>query len=143
MTRDQTLITYLKRPGVGIAALVGLLGDVLDLQDGDLDGQVLAQVEVEAKYEGYIARQEEEIARIRRHEGLKLDEGLDFAGIEGLSAELKQKLTEARPSTLARAARIPGMTAAGLSVLLVHARRARATGAVAAPEDEPARGSGG
>ncbi len=143
LTRDQTLITYLKRPGVGIAALRGLLHEVLELDEADLDRQVLAQVEVEAKYEGYIKRQEEEIARIRRHEGLKLDEGLDFAHIDGLSAELKQKLAEVRPGTLARAARIPGMTAAGLSVLLVHARKARSAGAVAAAEEEPARGSGG
>ena len=60
---------------------------------------------------------------MRRHESIRLPEDLDFDAIPGLSSELRQKLTEARPETLARAARIPGMTPAALSLLLVHAQR--------------------
>ena len=83
------------------------------------------QVETQLKYDGYIARQEAEIERLKRHESIRLPDALDYESIEGLSAELKQKLGAARPDTLARAARIPGVTPAALSLLLVHARRAR------------------
>jgi tRNA uridine 5-carboxymethylaminomethyl modification enzyme len=68
-------------------------------------------------------RQEEEIARVRRHESIRIPASLDYAVIPGLSNELRQKLADVRPATLARAARIPGMTPAALSLLLVHARR--------------------
>ena len=90
--------------------------------------EVLAQVEIETKYEGYIRRQEEEIARVRRHEGIALPADIDFASVPGLSRELAEKLTEVAPATLAQASRIPGMTPAALSLLLVHARKLTATG---------------
>ena len=83
----------------------------------------LSQLEIETKYEGYIKRQDEEIARIRRHEHMRLPASMDYEGIEGLSNELKQKLSAAAPESLARAARIPGMTPAALSILLVQAKR--------------------
>ena len=117
LSREVTLLGFLRRPGVTLAALA----DVLDLHGWD--AVVINQVEVEAKYEGYIKRQDEEIARVRRHESIELPPDLPFAQIDGLSNELRQKLQEVRPSTLARAARIPGMTPAALSLLLVYARR--------------------
>jgi len=80
-------------------------------------------VEIETKYEGYIRRQDDEIARVRRHEGIRLPAGIDFQSVPGLSAELAEKLTEIGPSTLAQASRIPGITPAALSLLLVHAKK--------------------
>jgi tRNA uridine 5-carboxymethylaminomethyl modification enzyme len=117
LSRDQTLMDYLKRPGVTMAAL----SRVLDL--GEADAVVRSQVEVELKYAGYMARQDEDIARVRRHETMELPADLDYAQIPGLSSELRQKLEALRPATLAHAGRIPGMTPAALSVLLVHTRK--------------------
>ena len=127
ITKDTTLLGFLKRPGVALAGFASVIAPHLSeqAQAAVSDAAVGSQVEVEAKYEGYIRRQEDEIAKVRRHESIELPLSMDFANLEGLSNELKQKLIEGQPPTLARAARIPGMTAAGLSVLLVHARRLR------------------
>ena len=84
--------------------------------------KALAQLEIETKYAGYIKRQEDEIEKIRRHESMQIPKSLDFLNIDGLSNELRQKLDHHRPDSLARAARIPGMTPAALSILLVHAK---------------------
>ena len=84
--------------------------------------KALKQFEIETKYAGYIKRQDEEIEKIRRHEGLRIPDDLNFNKIDGLSNELRQKLDHHKPETLARAARIPGMTPAALSILLVHAK---------------------
>ncbi|MDH3642500.1 MAG: tRNA uridine-5-carboxymethylaminomethyl(34) synthesis enzyme MnmG, partial [Gammaproteobacteria bacterium] len=121
VSKDVSLLGYLKRPAVALEAIAAEAG----LDAADRLPPVLNQVEIEAKYEGYIKRQDDEIARVRRHEAIGLAADMDYSGIEGLSNEIKQKLAEVRPTSLARAARIPGMTAAGLSVLLVQARRAR------------------
>jgi tRNA uridine 5-carboxymethylaminomethyl modification enzyme len=115
--REVTLHGLLRRPGVTLDKLAG----VVDL--GNADATVLNQVEVEAKYAPYIQRQEDEIERVRRHESIQLPAALEYGTISGLSMELRQKLSEVRPDTLARAARIPGMTPAALSLLLVHARK--------------------
>jgi tRNA uridine 5-carboxymethylaminomethyl modification enzyme len=109
----------------------------LDLRD--VDGAVLLQVETETKYAGYIRRQAVEIEKIRRHEGIVLPPELEYQSISGLSRELQLKLAAARPQTLAKAARIPGMTPAALSLLLVHARKTRVIGQ---PEDVAQAGSG-
>ncbi|MCZ6710441.1 MAG: tRNA uridine-5-carboxymethylaminomethyl(34) synthesis enzyme MnmG [Gammaproteobacteria bacterium] len=123
VTKDVSVLGYLKRPAVSLADIAPELG----LEAGDqVAGSILAQVETDAKYEGYIKRQDQEIARVRRHESMLLAHDMDYGGIEGLSNEIRQKLGEVRPRSLAHAARIPGMTAAGLSVLLVAARRERA-----------------
>ena len=118
------LIEYLKRPEVSIDQLVTALEE--HLSDADQEPELLRQVEAEVKYEGYIRRQDEEIAKIRRHEAIALPATLDYRTLPGLSRELQQKLCKAQPETLARAARIPGMTPAALSVLLVHAKKQRA-----------------
>jgi tRNA uridine 5-carboxymethylaminomethyl modification enzyme len=88
-----------------------------------LGGAAAEQVEIEVKYEGYIRRQDEEIAKVRRHASIMLPADLSYDAVDGLSHELRHKLSAARPETLARAARIPGMTPAALSLLLVYARR--------------------
>ena len=118
------LIEYLKRPEVSIDQLVTALEE--HLSDADQEPELLRQVEAEVKYEGYIRRQDEEIAKIRRHEAIALPATLDYHTLPGLSRELQQKLCEAQPESLAKAARIPGMTPAALSVLLVHAKKQRA-----------------
>ncbi len=85
--------------------------------------QVTMQLEVQAKYTGYIDRQQDEIERQRRHEETRLPQDLDFAQVRGLSIEVHQRLKEARPATLGQAARVPGVTPAAVSLLLVHLKR--------------------
>ena len=75
------------------------------------------------KYQGYIDRQSEEIARMKRQEDTRLPEDLDYEIIQGLSNELKQKLIKARPENIGRASRIPGMTPAALSLILVYLKK--------------------
>ena len=118
------LVEYLKRPEASILQVVPLLED--GLADAEQDPELLRQVEAEVKYEGYIRRQDEEIAKIRRHEGIALPATLDYRALPGLSSELQQKLDRTRPETLAEAVRIPGMTPAALSVLLVYVKKRRA-----------------
>ena len=95
----------------------------------------LEQAEVQAKYDGYIKRQDREIAKVKAQEGVALPPGLDYENIEGLSNELKEKLSLAKPQTLARASRIPGITPAALSLLLIHAKRL--AGRLAAERGKP------
>jgi tRNA uridine 5-carboxymethylaminomethyl modification enzyme len=78
---------------------------------------------VQAKYSGYIDRQQDEIERQRRHEEARLPEDIDYATVRGLSAEVRQKLKEARPETVGQASRVPGVTPAAVSLLLVHLKR--------------------
>ena len=118
ITEDVRLVEYLKRPEAGIGQLVSA-----GLLPASFAADLLGQVEAEVKYAGYIKRQDAEIAKIRRHEAIALPAELNYAALSGLSRELQQKLQAAKPSTLARAARIPGMTPAALSLLLVHARK--------------------
>ena len=92
--------------------------------DAHPDAQALKQLEIETKYAGYIKRQDDEIQKLRRHEGMLLPASMDFSQIDGLSNELKQKLQHHKPDSLARAARIPGMTPAALSILLINAKAA-------------------
>jgi tRNA uridine 5-carboxymethylaminomethyl modification enzyme len=91
--------------------------------DERLSEQVKLQVEVQAKYSGYLKRQGEEIDRQLRHESLQLPRDLDYGHVSGLSNEVRQRLREVRPETLGQAARIPGLTPAALSLLLVHLKK--------------------
>jgi tRNA uridine 5-carboxymethylaminomethyl modification enzyme len=84
---------------------------------------VAEQVEIQAKYAGYIDRQQDDIDRLRRYENTALPPDLDFGAVDGLSNEVKQKLCAARPDTLARAGRIPGVTPAAIALLLVYLKR--------------------
>jgi tRNA uridine 5-carboxymethylaminomethyl modification enzyme len=119
LAREYTLLDLLRRPEVTYSALMRLPG----AGPGVEDSQVAAQLEVQARYHGYIERQEDEVARQRRHEDLELPEDLDYAAVRGLSTEVRQKLTAQRPVTLGHASRIPGITPAAVSLLLVHLRR--------------------
>ena len=115
--REYSLAELLKRPELDYAAVANLLGEAHS------DPQVAEQVETQAKYAGYIERQRDDIERVRRYENTPLPENLDIHSIEGLSNEVKQALGSARPDTLARAARVPGVTPAAISVLLIHLKR--------------------
>jgi tRNA uridine 5-carboxymethylaminomethyl modification enzyme len=88
-----------------------------------IDPAVAAQVEVETKYAGYIERQRDEVARRRSSETLQLPPDLDYGAVHGLSVEAQQKLNRYRPETVGQAGRIPGITPAAISLLLVHLKR--------------------
>ena len=126
LDRDQSLIDLLRRPGVGYASLMSLPGAGAPVPDAD----VAAQVEVATKYAGYIERQNEEIARHAGHEGLRLPPDVDYRTVRGLSVEAQQRLNQHRPETIGQAARLPGLTPAAISLLLVHLKRGFATPAV-------------
>jgi tRNA uridine 5-carboxymethylaminomethyl modification enzyme len=91
--------------------------------DDRLPPQIALQVEVRAKYSGYIERQQDEIERHRRNEETRLPTDLDYADVKGLSHEVRQKLADARPATVGQAARVPGVTPAAVSILLVHLKK--------------------
>ena len=114
----------LRRPEVGYDDVVELIGAPPPAADERLAGQIRTQLEVAAKYAGYIERQEEEIARQRRNEETRLPEDLDYSAIAGLSNEVRQKLAQIRPATVGQAARVAGVTPAAVSILLVHLKKA-------------------
>jgi tRNA uridine 5-carboxymethylaminomethyl modification enzyme len=116
--REYNLLDLLKRPQM-------TMRDVLDVSSPDepLPDSVIEQVEVTVKYEGYISRQQKEIDKMLRHENTPLPRDMDYSGIGGLSNEVKQKLQQAQPETLAQASRIPGVTPAAVSILLIHLKK--------------------
>ena len=117
--REYSLLDLLRRPDVDYAALMTLPGAGPAI--GDV--QAAEQVEIQAKYHGYIERQREEIKRHGHYEGTLLPQDVDYTKVRGLSVEVQQKLNKFRPETLGQAARISGITPAAISVLLVHAKR--------------------
>jgi len=137
LAREQRAFEVLRRPEVPYGELDVALGGGADAwrDDERLAVQVPLQVDVQAKYTGYIDRQHEEIERQRRNEETRLPELLDYAQVRGLSNEARQKLTQHRPATLGQAARIPGLTPAAISILLIHLKRQQG-------EREPARAGG-
>jgi len=134
MTREQRGCELLRRPEVSYDALTELIGTsgAQWLEDERLAVQVPLQVDVQAKYSGYIDRQHEEIERQRRNEDTNLPESIDYALVHGLSNEARQRLSEHRPATLGQAARISGITSAAVSLLLIHLKRRELAGRAAA-----------
>jgi tRNA uridine 5-carboxymethylaminomethyl modification enzyme len=124
LTRDYSAFELLLRPEVNYEDLLELVGapDWSDVDDR-VPAQVRAQIEVRAKYAGYIERQQDEIDRQQRNEDTRLPEDLDYLQVAGLSHEVRQKLAEARPVTVGQASRMPGMTPAAISILLVHLKK--------------------
>lgn len=120
LSKDSNALEILRRPQMTASVLRSWL---IDFKDIEVDINQLSQVEIETKYEGYIKRQDQEIAKIRRHESMLIPDSLSYEQINGLSNELRQKLSEHRPTSLARAAQIPGMTPAALSLVMVHAKK--------------------
>jgi tRNA uridine 5-carboxymethylaminomethyl modification enzyme len=117
--RDYALDDLLRRPGVTYAALMTLPGAGPGLEDA----KAAEQVEIQTKYQGYIARQREEVERGELYESARLPHDIDYRCVRGLSVEVQQKLNQHRPETLGQAARISGVTPAAVSVLLVHLKR--------------------
>jgi tRNA uridine 5-carboxymethylaminomethyl modification enzyme len=107
-------IDLLRRPEVKYAAVAG---------DETVPAEVAEQVEIQAKYEGYIARQQSEVARRDEWESVALPQSVDYRQVRGLSAEAQQKLNQHKPETIGQASRIPGITPAAISLLLVHLKR--------------------
>ena len=135
LEREYTLHDLLKRPNLGYKQICELACAHIDntveldaaVPNRALDPQVIEQVEISIKYAGYIARQQDEVARHESNETTRLPADLDYADVRGLSIEVRQKLNAQRPETVGQAARISGVTPAAISLLLVHLkRRARA-----------------
>jgi tRNA uridine 5-carboxymethylaminomethyl modification enzyme len=129
LSREAHALDLLRRPEVQYGALVEAIGAAPPLDDERLVEQVAMQLDVQAKYEGYVTRQTTEIERQRRHESATLPTDLDYRVIRGLSNEVRQRLNEARPATLGQASRVPGVTPAAMSLLLVHLKRIRSLAA--------------
>ena len=124
LTREYNLAALLRRPDVTYSTLMSLpgAGPALD------DTQAAEQVEIQAKYDGYITRQQEEIEQQLARETTPLPVDFDYAAVHGLSTEVRQKLLRVRPTTLGQAARISGVTPAAISLLAVHLKRPRRAG---------------
>ena len=117
ISHEYSLFDLLKRPELNHQ----IIGDLLPNEKPD--AKIAQQVEIDAKYSGYITRQQDEIDRLQRHENTLIPGSFNYAEVKGLSNEVKQKLGEARPDTLARASRIPGVTPAAISLLLVQLKK--------------------
>jgi tRNA uridine 5-carboxymethylaminomethyl modification enzyme len=119
LSREARLWELLRRPGVSYRDITELAG----LDDVITDEKVIEQLEIQAKYAGYIDRQHDEIAKQLRHEETRIPEELVYAQVNGLSAEVSEKLARIKPQTIGQAARIPGITPAAISILLVHLKK--------------------
>lgn len=119
LNREYSLFELLKRPELVYADVAVLKGEPVS------DEAVAEQVQIQAKYQGYIDRQQDEIDKLKRHEQTPLPADLDYDRVEGLSNEIRQKLAATRPETLAQAGRISGVTPAAVSILLIHLKKRR------------------
>jgi len=117
LTKEVNLMDLLRRPEVDIAQLMALS------DQGDVAQQVAQQVEIQAKYAGYIQRQQQDIDKAKRYDHLKIPEDLDFKLVKGLSNEVREKFIKQRPETLGLASRIPGVTPAAISLLLIYMKK--------------------
>ncbi|MGL6071510.1 tRNA uridine-5-carboxymethylaminomethyl(34) synthesis enzyme MnmG [Craterilacuibacter sp.] len=119
LTREYSLLDLLRRPAINYTLLMTLpgAGEGVDAMD------VAEQVEIQVKYQGYIDRQNDELARQDKLDDVRLPEGIDYSVVSGLSREVQQKLTQQQPETLGQAARIQGITPAAVALLMVHLKR--------------------
>lgn len=120
ISKEVRALDLLKRPEVDYQRLVNIQG----IGPGVADEQISQQLEIQARYSGYLGRQQEDIARRRRHETMEIRDDFDFSGVQGLSVEVREKLESVRPDTIGQASRIPGITPAAISLLLVHLKKA-------------------
>ena len=124
LSKEQTMFDLLKRPKVAYDALskLNIFGDAVS------DPMVVDQIEIEAKYSGYIDRQMQQIDKMKRSESVEIPDDLDLEVISGLSNEVKQKIRDHKPKNLGMASRIQGITPAAISILLIAIKKARANG---------------
>ena len=127
LRQSQKAFEILRRPEVDYASLTGLPAVGAREAGGDespeLAEQICAQVEIQARYAGYVERQQKEIDKSRRHAGMKLPQDLNYELVSGLSHEIRQKLAASRPETIGQASRISGVTPVAVSLLLVHLKK--------------------
>ncbi|MCW9031770.1 MAG: hypothetical protein OQK58_09810, partial [Gammaproteobacteria bacterium] len=116
----------LRRPDVSYNDLMSLP----TVDNPDIDPVVAEQVDIQAKYAGYIERQRDEIERQQRHNEKEIPESFDYSIISGLSAEVQEKLKKVRPTTIGHASRIQGITPAAISLLLVFLKKQKRNGSV-------------
>ena len=119
LSREHSLLDLLRRPGVTYAALHEWMPQGVPVP-GTAEAE---QIEIAAKYAGYVERQKDEVARQSAQESLQLPGDIDYAGVRGLSKEAQQRLAQHRPETIGQASRIQGITPAAISLLLVHLKR--------------------
>ncbi len=117
LSKEVNLMDLLRRPEVDIGELMQFS------ESAEIDNQVLQQVEVQAKYSGYIERQQQDINKAKRYDDLIIPESLDYNVVKGLSNEVREKLIKQRPETLGLAARISGITPAAISILLIYMKK--------------------
>ena len=122
LTREYALSDLVKRPEAKLSNLLQAT------RLPEPDASVVEQVEIDHKYQGYIHRQLDEIARVEAQHNLPLPETLDYSAIAGLSNEVVAKLTDVRPATLGQAGRISGVTPAAISLLLVYLKKKQHAG---------------
>jgi tRNA uridine 5-carboxymethylaminomethyl modification enzyme len=132
LSRETTAAALLRRPNVSYTALTGLervgsgpFDKEIDAGEQELFEQIALSLETNARYAGYIARQTEEIERHRRNAKTDIPTDLDYAGVTGLSSEVREQLMRIRPDNIGQASRIAGITPAAISLLLVHLRKLR------------------
>jgi tRNA uridine 5-carboxymethylaminomethyl modification enzyme len=135
MEHEYSLADLLRRPGVSYEALMGMarvdgahhhspeVGSTAGVSD--FDKSVIEQVEIAAKYSGYIQRQQSEVERAATNEGIELPPDFDYSQVAALSIEVRQKLARFRPETLGLAGRISGVTPAAISLLQIHLKKGR------------------
>lgn len=119
MEREYRLFDLLRRPEVNYSSLMTLPG----AGKGIDSPEAIEQVEIQAKYQGYIERQKDEVEKSLAHESMPLPSDMDYSEVHGLSFEVRQRLTKMRPQTLGQASRMQGITPAAISLLLVHLKR--------------------
>jgi tRNA uridine 5-carboxymethylaminomethyl modification enzyme len=134
ISREYSLADLLARPRVEHGPLLAAYNGDMDFPGSTsekpqaaIEAQSTQQAEIQIKYQGYIDRQEEDIDRLKKQENTKLPVDFDYQQMQGLSNELKQKLSEAKPENIGRASRIPGITPAAISLLLIYLKKHRAT----------------
>ncbi|MBF2759588.1 MAG: tRNA uridine-5-carboxymethylaminomethyl(34) synthesis enzyme MnmG [Ectothiorhodospiraceae bacterium AqS1] len=130
LSRDCSAFDLLKRPQITYRSLTAVAG----IGPGVEDGSVAAQLEIQARYDGYIERQREEVERSRSHRDRLLPDDLDYQKVRGLSAEVCEKLERHRPASVGQASRISGITPAAISLLLVHLKKREWAGRILASE---------
>lgn len=119
LEREYNLFDLLRRPDVSYSSLMSLIG----ASGGIIHPEVVEQIDVQAKYQGYIERQKDEVAKSLAHESAPIPAGMEYNEVQGLSIEVRQRLSQARPETVGQASRVQGVTPAAISLLLVHLKR--------------------
>jgi len=122
ISKDSTLLDLLRRPELDY---LSLLQQCPEFGPALTDAEVIEQIDIQARYHGYLQRQQHAAAKLRSDETRLLPADIDYQAVSGLSAEAREKLSAVRPETIAQAARIPGMTPAAISLLLVHMKKLR------------------